>query len=204
MNLLPGPLPGLSARADITFPSATRLLFIFAPSCEQTRVIPSPLFLILPPFFPPFFSSLTKNANSRSMIIDDGILFLGNEGLMAHLQPMNATAGSRALAPRQIDETQLAAAAGRPPPPRGRRFFASLADHDREQSVASAAARVLQRGRCLPCPRPLLHAGHQRAQGAHRVMRQTLCAERKEFNIFSTRGIENIRSNKRQEEIVEV
>lgn len=138
------------------------------------------------------------------MIIDDGILFLRDEGLMAHLQSMNATAGSRALAPRQIDETQLAAAAGRPPPPRGRRFFASLADHDREQSVASAAARVLQRGRCLPCPRPLLHAGHQRAQGAHRVMRQTLCAERKEFNIFSTRGIENIRSNKRQEEIVEI
>lgn len=38
MNLLPEPLPvvPLSARADITFPRATRLLFIFAPSCKDT------------------------------------------------------------------------------------------------------------------------------------------------------------------------
>lgn len=83
---------------------------------------------------------------------------------MTHLQSMNATAGGRALAARQIDQVQSAAAgASGVLPPGGavsiaRTLLARLLRKiDGQQSVATTAAGILKRRRCLPGLRSLLH-----------------------------------------------
>ena len=93
---------------------------------------------------------------------------------------MNTAARGRALAARQIDQSQFAATAwwDLVPPRRGGgdavRF---LRNGDRQQSVAAAAATILQRRRCLPGLCTLLHVGHQRPQADNRVVGQTCCKE---------------------------
>lgn len=96
---------------------------------------------------------------------------------------MNAAARGRALAAGQIDQAQFTATAcrGLAPSPRtgsggtgadrdARRF---RRHGDRQQSVATTAARILQCGRCLSGLRTLLHVGHQRPQGADHVVGQS-------------------------------
>lgn len=87
---------------------------------------------------------------------------------------MNAAARGRALAARQIDQSQFAATAWQDlvsprrdalPDPVPDALRRRLRDADSQQSVTAAAARVLQRRRCLPGLRTLLHVGHQRSQG---------------------------------------
>lgn len=88
---------------------------------------------------------------------------------MTHLQSMNAAAGGRALAARQIDQVQPAASAlsnvlfpGGCEAVIGRRTFGIdralfPSEIDGQQSVATATAGILECRGCLPGLRALLH-----------------------------------------------